>query len=187
MVVPPFLYLIWPWPWRKSAPRWGFGFPTSLWVTRHCCLLSHTVRRLLGSAADALDSFGKPDILHDNGIWLSHNHRLAKLSRRRCIPRIVSTRGMLEPWAMRHKYWKKRVAWWLYQRRDLMPAACVHTTAEREIAERAQTRARSSSLYDPERGRSPTNRALSRPIRGVVNLVVEMLREQPSFWAGFTR
>jgi len=91
-----------------------------------------SVRRLLGSAADALDSFGKPDILHDNGIWLSHNHRLAKLSRRRCIPRIVSTRGMLEPWAMRHKHWKKRVAWWLYQRRDLMQAACVHTTAERE-------------------------------------------------------
>src|SRR6516225_8361136 len=61
------------------------------------------VRRLMGPAAQALNSFGRPDVIHDNGIWLSHNHRLAALAARRAIPRIVSTRGMLEPWAMAHK------------------------------------------------------------------------------------
>jgi glycosyltransferase involved in cell wall biosynthesis len=39
---------------------------------------------------------------------------------------------MLEPWAMEHKRWKKRLAWSLYQDRDLRRAHCHHTTAEME-------------------------------------------------------
>jgi glycosyltransferase involved in cell wall biosynthesis len=91
-----------------------------------------SVQRLIGSEVEALESFGAVDILHDNGIWLLHNHRLASLASERSIARIVSTRGMLEPWAMEHKRVKKRVAWWLYQRRDLMRATCLHATAEKE-------------------------------------------------------
>lgn len=91
-----------------------------------------SVRRMQGTEADALNGFGRPDILHDNGMWLPHNHRLAELAKRRCIPRIVSTRGMLEPWALKHKKWKKTIAWSLYQRRDLVSANCHHATAEPE-------------------------------------------------------
>jgi glycosyltransferase involved in cell wall biosynthesis len=90
------------------------------------------VRRLAGSEAEALDGFGGADVLHDNGVWLPHNHRLTKLAAKHDIPRLVSTRGMLEPWAMNHKRWKKTVAWWLYQRRDLNRARCLHATAETE-------------------------------------------------------
>jgi glycosyltransferase involved in cell wall biosynthesis len=90
------------------------------------------VQRLSGTEAEALDRFGKADILHDNGIWLPHNHRLAGLAKVRGIPRIVSTRGMLEPWARRHKQFKKHLAWHLYQRRDLRLACCHHATAEAE-------------------------------------------------------
>jgi glycosyltransferase involved in cell wall biosynthesis len=90
------------------------------------------VRRLAGSAEEALDDFGSPDILHDNGVWLPHNHRLAELAARRDIPRIVSTRGMLEPWALNHKHWKKKLAWCLYQQRDLERARCYHATADVE-------------------------------------------------------
>jgi len=94
--------------------------------------LGAAVRRLTGPAAQALNSFGRPDVIHDNGIWLSHNHRLAALAARCAIPRIVSTRGMLEPWAMAHKRWKKRLAWRLYQNRDLKEARCHHATSESE-------------------------------------------------------
>jgi glycosyltransferase involved in cell wall biosynthesis len=87
---------------------------------------------LVGSAAGALTSFGKVDVLHDNGMWLAHNHNIAVLARQRKIPRVVSTRGMLEPWAFRHKRLKKSVAWWLYQRRDLQQAQLHHTTAAQE-------------------------------------------------------
>jgi glycosyltransferase involved in cell wall biosynthesis len=91
-----------------------------------------SIRQMTGTEAHALDSFGKADVLHDNGLWLPHNHRLGELAARRNIPRLVSTRGMLEPWAMRHKRRKKNIAWWLYQRRDLKRARCHHTTAETE-------------------------------------------------------
>ncbi len=90
--------------------------------------------RLEGSAADGLDDFGTPDILHDNGLWRAHNHRLSDLAESRRIPRIVSTRGMLEPWAMGHKSWKKRFAWRLYQRSDLGRAVAHHATAAAEAA-----------------------------------------------------
>jgi len=88
-----------------------------------------SVRRLSGTATQALEAFGKADVLHDNGIWLSHNHRLARLAETRNIPRVVSLRGMLEPWAMNHKKSKKTVAWWLFQRWDLKRARCHHATA----------------------------------------------------------
>lgn len=90
------------------------------------------VRRLAGTAAEALDRFGQTDVLHDNGMWLLHNHRLSVLSAKRGIPRVVSTRGMLEPWAFRHKSFKKRLAWGLYQKRELKLAHCHHTTSEAE-------------------------------------------------------
>jgi glycosyltransferase involved in cell wall biosynthesis len=91
-----------------------------------------SVQRIIGTEAEALVRFGETDILHDNGIWLPHNHRLAVLSEGRGISRMVSTRGMLEPWARSHKRLKKTFAWWLYQRRDLKHARCHHTTADVE-------------------------------------------------------
>lgn len=80
------------------------------------------IKRLVGTESQAFDSFQGTDVLHDNGIWLPHNHRLSVLAEKRGIPRVVSTRGMLEPWALKHKRLKKEVAWWLYQRRDLKQA-----------------------------------------------------------------
>jgi glycosyltransferase involved in cell wall biosynthesis len=94
--------------------------------------LSAPVRRLTGSESEALATFGKVDILHDSGIWLRHNHRLAVLAEQFEIPRIVSTRGMLEPWALRHKAPRKKVAWCLYQKRDLKRAQRHHATGEVE-------------------------------------------------------
>ena len=41
-------------------------------------------------------------------------------------------RGMLEPWSMSHKKWKKKLGWWLYQRKDVQKAACVYATAMME-------------------------------------------------------
>jgi hypothetical protein len=63
-----------------------------------------------GTAAQALASFGRPDVVHDSGIWLPHTHQLAGIAARGAIARVVSTRGMLEPWARAHKRWKKAMA-----------------------------------------------------------------------------
>lgn len=90
-----------------------------------------SLARLSGTAADALGQF-QPDIVHDNGLWLGHNHRLARVCRRLGLPRLVSTRGMLEPWARRHKKWKKDFAWLAYQHRDILISDGLHATAAQE-------------------------------------------------------
>jgi glycosyltransferase involved in cell wall biosynthesis len=123
---------------RLSVALAGAGVEVGLWASDQSAeatpLLPTTcsVRRMRGTEADALNKFGRPDILHDNGMWLPHNHRLAQVAKRHGLPRIVSTRGMLEPWALKHKKWKKTIAWSVYQRRDLASANCHHATAEPE-------------------------------------------------------
>jgi len=72
------------------------------------------------------------DLIHDHGVWLHNNRRVAAHAKAHGIARIVSPRGMLEPWALNHKKWKKRLAWWLYQRADLRSATALHATAQSE-------------------------------------------------------
>lgn len=87
---------------------------------------------LQGSLGHILKVFGGIDIIHDSGLWRRHNHLLARQATERRVPRIVSTRGMLEPWAIGHKRVRKLLGWHLYQRRDLMAAQAVHVTSEAE-------------------------------------------------------
>lgn len=74
----------------------------------------------------------KPDIVHLHSIWGWGIHRCAAICRRLRIPYVISPRGMLDPWALSVKKWKKRIARWLYQDHDLRGAAAFHATAEME-------------------------------------------------------
>ena len=93
------------------------------------------ITRLDGSFQDALLRFGRPDLVHDSGVWLPHNHKIAAYCDRENLCRIVSPRGMLEPWAMQYKRLKKQIAWRLYQKRDLETAAALHATSDAEAAQ----------------------------------------------------
>ncbi|MGB3167689.1 MAG: glycosyltransferase [Alteraurantiacibacter sp.] len=127
----------------QSVPRLGIevarqGWQVGFWapdgsasLLRQRFDLPGGVTLFEGSAEDALDSY-KPDLLHDNGIWLPYSHTLANLAAKRALSRVVSIRGMLEPWSMKHKALKKRLAWHLYQKRDLQKAALLHVTAKQE-------------------------------------------------------
>jgi glycosyltransferase involved in cell wall biosynthesis len=98
------------------------------------CVQESRTQRFSGSFSDTLTEFGKPDLVHDHGLWQPCHHQVARVCARRGIPRIASPRGMLEPWALQYKRWKKQMAWWLYQRRDLRSAKCLHATAKQEVA-----------------------------------------------------
>jgi glycosyltransferase involved in cell wall biosynthesis len=163
-----------------------------------------SVRRLTGTECEALDDLGGADIVHDNGIWLPHNHRLASLASRHDIPRVVSTHGMLEPWAINHKWAKKSVAWWLYQRRDLKRARCHHTTAETEArnvqrlglgvpvrvipigVDLPEIDCRAEGIEDGRRRRSDRKEALFLgriyPVKGLPMLVEAWARVRPQGW-----
>lgn len=77
----------------------------------------------------------KPDLVHVHGIWQYELHRCAVICLQRGIPYVIAPRGMLEPWSLKTKWLKKRIARWLYQNRDLRMAAALHATAESEAGQ----------------------------------------------------
>ena len=74
----------------------------------------------------------RPDILHAHGLWTPCLHWAQAWAHKEKIPVVLSPHGMLAPWAMAHKRWKKILPWTLYQRADVRRAALIHTTAEQE-------------------------------------------------------
>lgn len=74
----------------------------------------------------------QPALLHDHGLWLPTNVASAWSAHKHDVPLVVTTRGMLEPWALKQNRWKKTAAWYAYQRRVLRSAALLHATAEME-------------------------------------------------------
>lgn len=75
---------------------------------------------------------GRKLVCHSHGLWSPLNHALAKAARKQEIPLVISLHGMLLPWALRHKAFRKRVAWQLYQAADLAQARAVHVTSRDE-------------------------------------------------------
>ena len=72
------------------------------------------------------------DVVHLHGLWNWQLHKVAQRCQKSHVPYIVSPRGMLDPWALSVKKWKKRLAMFLYQRSDLRHAAAFHVTAALE-------------------------------------------------------
>lgn len=135
---------------------------------------------------------------HDHGVWLPFNHRAALAARDAGVPRVVSPRGMLEPWALQFHRWRKHAAWWLYQRRDLQGACGLHATSAAEALQFRRLGLRPPIIVlpngialparMPRRERlTPTRTALflSRihPKKGLLNLVAAWARVRPSGWA----
>jgi len=71
-------------------------------------------------------------VIHDQGIWLFNNHAAIGVAKKTGIPLVVSPRGMLEPWAINYKAFKKKLAWLLYQRNDLACVDLFHATSQQE-------------------------------------------------------
>jgi len=73
-----------------------------------------------------------PGLLHSHGLWHPGNLWSARAARAWGVPVIVHPRGMLEPWALQQKAWKKRLALAIFQRRDLHSASALIATSEME-------------------------------------------------------
>jgi glycosyltransferase involved in cell wall biosynthesis len=90
----------------------------------------HDAGRLL----NALYGGSRIDLVHDHGIWLPMHHGIAAWCRQTGVPRMVSVRGMLNPWAVGHHAARKRFAWLAFQRRDLATADVLHATSDAELS-----------------------------------------------------
>ena len=73
-----------------------------------------------------------PDLLHSHGVWSPANHWVSKVARRNRIPLFIHPRGMLEPWALDHKFLKKKIGMYLYQQEDIRSASALFATSMQE-------------------------------------------------------
>jgi glycosyltransferase involved in cell wall biosynthesis len=91
---------------------------------------------------------GTREIVHFHGLWQRNFLRVSAHCRRRGIPYIVSPHGMLEPWAWRHKWWKKWAYFHWIECRHLAKANRLLTTsvAESHNLEKFFPRSRTSVL-----------------------------------------
>lgn len=72
------------------------------------------------------------DLLHVAGLWMYPSIVAARWGARTRRPCVVTPHGMLDPWALRHSSWKKRIAGWLYEQRHLRSAACLRALCKEE-------------------------------------------------------
>ena len=92
--------------------------------------------RLVFGANSSLDRFAeglRPEVVHVHGLWNLVSHAGVTFARRRRLPLVVSPHGMTTPWALGHHAWRKRLAWRMYQWRDLRSADLLHATALSEV------------------------------------------------------
>ncbi|MEX0686537.1 MAG: glycosyltransferase [Balneolales bacterium] len=146
---------------------------------------------------ERINSF-QPDIMHDHGMWLQTNHVAVSLAKNHKIPSLISPRGMVEPWALKHKAWKKKIAWNLYQKKDLQKATVLHATATGEanhlralgLKQPIAIVPNGVNLADPNEETSETEKNericffLGRiyPVKGLLNLVEAWGKVNPKGW-----
>lgn len=82
-----------------------------------------------GSALRVVHASSPISVIHQHGIWLRSSHAVTTFAHANQLPLVVAPRGMLEPWAINNSKWKKKLAWALYQKRDLQRATAFHATA----------------------------------------------------------
>lgn len=82
-----------------------------------------------GAALDEVHREAPIAVIHQHGIWLRSSHAVTRFAYDNKLPLVVAPRGMLEPWAINNSKLKKKLAWALYQKRDLERATAFHATA----------------------------------------------------------
>ena len=75
----------------------------------------------------------KKGLLHVHGLWTPFVWRAYRFAKKNGLTFVVSPHGMLEPWAMSHKSWKKKLAWSIYQKKILNSADMLVVNSRREL------------------------------------------------------
>lgn len=76
------------------------------------------------------------DLVHLHALWQHASIVTSRYAQRRQVPSIITLNGMLDPWAVQHSPWRKRVAWRVFERANVDQAACiqVNTLSEAKSA-----------------------------------------------------
>jgi glycosyltransferase involved in cell wall biosynthesis len=89
--------------------------------------------------AEILDRLvGEADVVHVHAMWEEIQHLACRAAWARGVPYLVTPHGMLDPWNMSNRPWRKRFYLWWRMRANLNRAAALHfaTTIERDAVAR---------------------------------------------------
>jgi len=81
---------------------------------------------------DGADPTDRNAVHHFHGLWNVSHAGLAKTLKKSGCPYVVSPHGMLEPWAFRHRWWKKWPYFFLREKKFLMDAAALFVASPME-------------------------------------------------------
>lgn len=73
------------------------------------------------------------DIIHNHGLWMFPNLYARQAAVINKINLVISPRGMLESWSLNNSWYKKWLAWILYEKENLNCATAFHATSEEEV------------------------------------------------------
>lgn len=75
----------------------------------------------------------KPRVIHQHGMWQYTSLAMTSLKRKFDFGHVLSPHGMLDPWAINHRGFRKRWAARLFENRNLASANCIHALCEPEV------------------------------------------------------
>ena len=75
----------------------------------------------------------KLDLIHNHGLWMFPNLYARQAAVSNNIPLIISPEGMLEAWSLKNSRYKKWLAWWLYEQKNLSSATVFQATSAEEV------------------------------------------------------
>jgi len=85
-----------------------------------------------GSAFRELPVSVMRSVVHIHGTWTPFEFQAVREARKRRATIVMSPHGALERWAFDHKPVKKRLAWWIYQKRLLQSADLIVVNSAQE-------------------------------------------------------
>jgi glycosyltransferase involved in cell wall biosynthesis len=88
---------------------------------------------LRGPETDFEAAVRSAEVVHMHGLWQVQTRRGARAARHARIPYLITAHGMAEPWALRHKRWKKALYLALVESRNLRSASCLHALSRPEV------------------------------------------------------
>ncbi len=72
------------------------------------------------------------DLIHNHGLWMFPNLYARQSAVGNHLPLLISPRGMLESWSLKRSRFKKWLAWFLYEQKNLSTATTFHATSVAE-------------------------------------------------------
>ncbi len=98
----------------------------SFWPVGRGSWLNPQVRKDFNAALRVCDG------IHIHGLWEQSTAEAAAAAHAISVPYVLSAHGMLEPWALSQKRWKKALYAALKERKNVAGAACLHALTHAE-------------------------------------------------------